>query len=753
MKKFFWGPEARLSIGIFFFFAIFTFLGFNDGLELKTLDLRFQLRPPQRPSTRLIILDISDDCIEKLGKWPWPRSYHAKAVDFLRKAGASLIIFDVLFPEKSKVDSTGDDEFVASCKEFSRVLLPTFISQVNVFNDPGFRPLKIMELRKPFDSLASVALGLGFINFDYRNLNPDGIVRRLPLGIPVNKKNQPSLCLAAAQAELGLSSRFTQDRLLLGEKVIPLVSVPNFSFQDFEVDFKPSYLVNFLGDATSGVFPVLPYSDLVNGLLDPSFFKEKVILIGPSATGLSDIKLTPYGEMPGVMIQANLIQNLLSENHLFNIEPFPNLAILFTLSILIVFILTNLKPFQAVLAILFTVFSYNFVSIVLFLKGNFVLEMLTPSLLMVSQFTILSFWGMFSRLKSAYQTLKESSSELEVLNRSLDQKVLDLSTLQAAGTRFASLLDMDILSREVLKTFLELGNGSRGLIVSQTLEGEPLQTIASEGFEGENIGIILYEQAVSANIGKLFSGRAIIHDPDCLWFSHFLPLTRGPYLWGAILVKQSKPELFSTAREKFWSTLLSISATALENARLYNLATVDLLTRLFVRRYFQIYIDQEYKRARRFKHSFTLLMTDIDHFKLFNDRHGHQQGDLVLKEVAGAVKRSLREMDIPARYGGEEFSIILPETDLNGGLLVADRIRKSVETLHLPRIDQSREDLRVTISIGIASFPEHEANSTEELIKLADEALYRAKNTGRNRVNVAALNRASYEVGKPAKTV
>jgi diguanylate cyclase (GGDEF)-like protein len=124
-------------------------------------------------------------------------------------------------------------------------------------------------------------------------------------------------------------------------------------------------------------------------------------------------------------------------------------------------------------------------------------------------------------------------------------------------------------------------------------------------------------------------------------------------------------------------------------------------------------------------------MTDIDHFKKFNDTWGHQIGDMVLREVAKCVRACIRDTDIAARYGGEEFAVILPETDLEGSLLFAERLRQKVEE---SSFDGPKGPLKVTISIGLSSIPVHTAETSLEMIKLADDALYVAKRNGRNRV-------------------
>jgi len=178
------------------------------------------------------------------------------------------------------------------------------------------------------------------------------------------------------------------------------------------------------------------------------------------------------------------------------------------------------------------------------------------------------------------------------------------------------------------------------------------------------------------------------------------------------------------------STLANQAAITIYNARLYHLAITDGLTQLRIHRYFQQRLDEELIRAKQFSHPISLIMSDIDHFKSFNDTYGHQQGDIVLIETAKIFRLSVREVDIPARYGGEEFAIILPETDIKQAKEIAENLRKRIEAHEYPAKEGK---LKVTISLGVSTYPAHAAEK-ELLIKAADQALYKAKESGRNRV-------------------
>ena len=147
-------------------------------------------------------------------------------------------------------------------------------------------------------------------------------------------------------------------------------------------------------------------------------------------------------------------------------------------------------------------------------------------------------------------------------------------------------------------------------------------------------------------------------------------------------------------------------------------------------------LAKEFERAFRTKGSLCLVIIDIDHFKLVNDTHGHQHGDMVLAAVAEVIQSELRRYDIAVRYGGEEFAMVLPQTSMQDGVAVAERVRLAVLGITYP---PPMEYLAVTISQGVASIPSDHIDSVEALIRAADNALYRAKQNGRNRVETAAV--------------
>ncbi|MCW2714491.1 MAG: diguanylate cyclase with sensor [Frankiales bacterium] len=180
-------------------------------------------------------------------------------------------------------------------------------------------------------------------------------------------------------------------------------------------------------------------------------------------------------------------------------------------------------------------------------------------------------------------------------------------------------------------------------------------------------------------------------------------------------------------------TFTSQATVAVDNVLLHEetrkLSITDGLTGLWNYRYFQMTVGKEIERAARFNRPLALLMLDLDHFKLVNDVHGHQRGDVVLAELAERVRRTVRDVDTLARYGGEEFVVVLPETDEKGAVQAAERINAVVRRHPFGGVGE--EPLEITVSIGVALFPTHGATSAG-LLRRADEALYAAKRGGRD---------------------
>lgn len=215
-----------------------------------------------------------------------------------------------------------------------------------------------------------------------------------------------------------------------------------------------------------------------------------------------------------------------------------------------------------------------------------------------------------------------------------------------------------------------------------------------------------------------------------------IPLLSFGQIVGVLCLESDKLNAFDSVDVRPLESVADMCANAIQNAhyfeRVRHMAFVDGLTGIFNRRYFEIRVLEEIERAKRYQGSVSLVMVDIDHFKRLNDEFGHLMGDDVLRQISTLFSQNIRKVDVGCRYGGEEFAIIVPETTGEDAYYVADKLRKVIETAVFPGVPRP-----VTISAGVASYPANAANR-DELIKAADEALYAAKQAGRNMVVPAA---------------
>ncbi len=206
---------------------------------------------------------------------------------------------------------------------------------------------------------------------------------------------------------------------------------------------------------------------------------------------------------------------------------------------------------------------------------------------------------------------------------------------------------------------------------------------------------------------------------------------------GIIYIDSRKTNAFSSKHEYFLNILAHEISIAIERALNYEeikkLTVLDELTGVYNRRKFNIDLKDAVNEAIRYVKSLSLLMIDIDHFKKFNDFHGHQMGDMVLKEIGKVLIESKRTTDRIYRYGGEEFSVICTETNKESARVFAERLREVVRSGNFVEEDKIKPQGNITISIGVANFP-FDATKIDYLIKYADDALYRAKARGRDKV-------------------
>jgi diguanylate cyclase (GGDEF)-like protein len=337
--------------------------------------------------------------------------------------------------------------------------------------------------------------------------------------------------------------------------------------------------------------------------------------------------------------------------------------------------------------------------------------------------------------------------EFNKMSRELERRLEELGaervrleeSIRRVGETFASNLDSEALLEIVVRTAVDALGAGGGRASLREPDGRFRQQASAGRLSG-------FEEVIRA----VESSALRSEDPEEVTIGKHgalaFPLVHGDdpgTVLGLVSVAR-EGRSFAPGERDLFAYLASQAAVSLENVNLHQVvqeqAVTDDLTGLSNHRRFQEVVTSEVERAKRFEQTLGLVMLDIDDFKAVNDTYGHQQGDLVLREVARALRASSREIDEPARYGGEELAVALPQTDLEGTYNLAERVRTAVEALRIPRLDGAGS-LSITVSLGAAALPDC-ADGKEELIRVADEALYEAKHAGKNRTERAPARAA-----------
>jgi diguanylate cyclase (GGDEF)-like protein len=336
-----------------------------------------------------------------------------------------------------------------------------------------------------------------------------------------------------------------------------------------------------------------------------------------------------------------------------------------------------------------------------------------------------------------------------VAREKLAARVQELQTLNKVGHIISGSLQRDVLLKNISTETLRLvGHSSRFLIGLLDEEREVAQyemfddhgryrqlaAPADEGLSGYimQTRMPLLMGDVQRQHQRVANSGEHVDSEYRSWLG--VPLVTYDEVMGVMSVQSKQRDAYTEDHLRVLKSIADQAAVALENSRLYELATVDGLTRLFVRRQFDHRLLEEWRRARRYDYPFALGILDVDNFKEINDTHGHQAGDRVLRAAASVLRRNMRGPDLAGRYGGEEFAFLLPRTTVAQACQVAERIRAEIAAM---RSDVSGVSVAITTSIGVAGYPESGPADVEELIAQADEALYQAKRSGKNRIATA----------------
>ncbi len=354
------------------------------------------------------------------------------------------------------------------------------------------------------------------------------------------------------------------------------------------------------------------------------------------------------------------------------------------------------------------------------------------------------FWITWQLIKKSQ--IHEEKEELERGNR---LKELDANLTRVNQELVVYQKQLDSLVTKINRfQILSLAAKELGLVLQANEVQRRLLSLLKASFPENTTKVCLqpYEETgdpFSLWIGQRFSPLLVddlekdLRFPEISSYRGVRSILAGPLvvekkIVGIARIEDKQPYIFDNDDLRLLDILVLIASLSLENAHLFSqvqeLSITDTLTGLFTHKFFQERLNEEILRAGRYRSSLGLLMIDIDYFKRFNDTHGHQVGDEILKILAKLIKKNLRLTDIVARYGGEEFVVLLLESGYQTSYEVAERVRRIIAETPF---SISLSPLKITVSIGVASFPE-EATTTSQLLRLSDQRLYQAKSAGRN---------------------
>ncbi|HDM37683.1 MAG TPA: diguanylate cyclase, partial [Candidatus Omnitrophica bacterium] len=360
-----------------------------------------------------------------------------------------------------------------------------------------------------------------------------------------------------------------------------------------------------------------------------------------------------------------------------------------------------------------------------------------------------------------FNKLEKKNKQVERLNSDRDifaeiNKLLDRELNEAKiACQVNKILSSDLDYKQTINAVIELIESSVdyhfcGLLILDTIQEAEL--IVSIKYPASEYDLASFKSKVVDTYYQLLGYNILLerillnrtgpatlvkerNENNVLNSFYALPLNIKEKNLGLLALSHSRQDAFNPDEKKLISIIAEQSVIAINNAVLHkkikSLSITDGLSGLYCYRFFQERLDDELVRARRYQEPLGLIMMDIDGFKQVNDAWGHQTGDRVLKQIAKILKEMCREVDIISRYGGEEFAVILPETNIEGTFYLAERIRKAIKNFEFTSLS-SDETIKLTVSCGVASFPDS-AKDKEKLIKKADDALYKAKNEGKDK--------------------
>ncbi len=421
---------AILSVTVFLILAPSYFRLF-DSYELETLDFRFWLRPKIETTDKVAIIEIGDDTIKKIGRFPFDRSYHALLIKALSEAGAKAIVFDIFFSEPHKNDRELEDAMRVS----GNVYLP-FVLEIQSANRDHI-PVASGYIAKELDNFTMLARGVGHINVIP---DIDGKFRRTPLYIKYGNALYPSLSFLAVCDYLGIREKDV--RLLPGKYITcgPDIKIP--------LDEDSNIIVNFSG-GWGRSYSHYSYADILQSyfakfsgsqpILNLAAFKDKVCIIGLTAVGTSDLHPTPFEPLyPAVGIHAEIFNSILTRNFIERASRLMNILMLLFLTSLISLAAFKVKPLKGLFVLLGTSIIFAIASVILFNFYGIWIDLLYPALVMAIVYLSCTLFKYVMEWKRRLVMENELAIAKKIQESFLPKKLPSIETIDVAATMFTA---------------------------------------------------------------------------------------------------------------------------------------------------------------------------------------------------------------------------------------------------------------------------------------------------------------------------
>lgn len=377
-----------------------------------------------------------------------------------------------------------------------------------------------------------------------------------------------------------------------------------------------------------------------------------------------------------------------------------------------------------------------------------------------------AFETMRKGMKETLQKLQTEISDRKLAAGQLEQRSLEIMQLSELGSMLQTCLTTEETYETITRYAEKLFPGDTGAVYQFRASRNLLEAVSLWDKSSSVEKAFLPEECLALRLGRVHrvddvnSGSLCphVHREGALGYSICIPMMAQSETIGVLHLESGQAEAgqpdgaqkqWTAEKQQFAVAVAEHVSLALSNMKLRetlrNLSIRDPLTGLFNRRYMEESLEQELLKAKRYGRSLGVIMLDIDHFKRFNDTYGHEAGDLVLRELSVFLQNHIRLTDIPCRFGGEEFTLILPEADMALTQQRAEQVRQGVAAIRVKVQGQTLAS--ITISEGVAVYPEN-GPTGQDVLRAADEALYKAKQKGRNHVVIA--EGASPETEKPS---